>query len=283
MKPLLLAFIPLCIFISVTLTPLYLQKREKYRKNEESTTMAIVDPTINSSDSKPEMTISSEMMTETTELQEVTTTKTPSQIESTAFISTTVVSTTSNDKLTTMKISTNVPLTTTTFALNPCFGFNCNAGEFCIEAPGPKCVGNVGFENVSDKTWAHCLKKSSMGNQERIYMYSSDSGSHYIVLEAIHIPKHYYIHTHGCENNPNCRASYKEKYDNIYHGLLGDVQYDQIWIIEQVPCQGPYFCPFWIKTKDGKRGWKSHGAGNYIQLSNFVDYDPLFKWYLNSI
>jgi hypothetical protein len=41
--------------------------------------------------------------------------------------------------------------TTTTFALNPCFGFNCNAGEFCIEAPEPKCLRNVGFKNVSDK------------------------------------------------------------------------------------------------------------------------------------
>ena len=41
--------------------------------------------------------------------------------------------------------------TTTSIAINPCFGFHCNAGEFCIEAPEPKCLGNVGFENVSDK------------------------------------------------------------------------------------------------------------------------------------
>ena len=40
---------------------------------------------------------------------------------------------------------------TTSIAINPCFEFSCNFGEFCIETPEPKCLSDVGFENVSDK------------------------------------------------------------------------------------------------------------------------------------
>ncbi|CAG5111110.1 Oidioi.mRNA.OKI2018_I69.chr2.g5444.t1.cds [Oikopleura dioica] len=131
---------------------------------------------------------------------------------------------------------------------NSCYEMDCE--DVCIEMEdGPRCFYNqlVGFLNNNNNEFT-----VTCGNPYNPFMLTTpEIEIHHLEIEPTYKLNEYFINSHGCGGQGNCRASFAKDMldlgDEVKHEEVGRAGFLQTWKLQKA-CGGPDCDNWWIKT-----------------------------------